>query len=203
MAKLMNELPIPSQRKGPNQDFLGGQLLVAMPSMNDPRFERSVIFMCSHSPKGAMGLIVNKPATHITFPELLVQLSIDHPQQDQEIPINMGGPVEPGRGFVLHTSEDFVSDSTLRVTPEISLTATIDVLRAIAAGKGPRNALLALGYAGWGPGQLETEILANGWLHCSVDEELLYNTDLDSKWLRAIHKIGISPHLLSGQAGHA
>jgi putative transcriptional regulator len=203
MVKFVNELPIPSRSKGPNQDFLGGQLLVAMPSMNDPRFERSVIFMCSHSPKGAMGLIVNKPANHITFPELLVQLSIDHHHKDQEIPINMGGPVETGRGFVLHTSEDFVSESTLRVTPDISLTATIDVLRAIAAGRGPRSALLALGYAGWGPGQLETEILANGWLHCPVDEEILYSADFDTKWLRAIGKLGISPHLLSGQAGHA
>jgi putative transcriptional regulator len=203
MVKAVNDLPFPSERTGASQDFLGGQLLVAMPSMNDSRFERTVIYMCSHSQKGAMGLVINRPATHITFPELLGQLSIEHARVDHEIPINMGGPVETGRGFVLHSSEDFASDSTLSVSPEISLTATIDVLRAIASGHGPRNALLALGYAGWGPGQLETEILANGWLHCAADEYLLFGANLETKWKRAIGKLGISPHLLSGEAGHA
>lgn len=203
MVRSVNELPIPAERRNGTQDFLGGQLLVAMPTMNDQRFERSVIFLCSHSENGAMGLIVNRPATNITFPELLTQLSIERTRKDAEIPVNMGGPVEPGRGFVLHSSDDFASDSTLRVTPEVSLTATIDVLRAIAAGNGPRQAMLALGYSGWGPGQLESEILANGWLHCPADEVLLYGTDLETKWTRAIGKLGFSPHLLSGDAGHA
>jgi len=203
MVRAVNDLPFPSKRNGAAQDFLGGQMLVAMPSMNDSRFERTVIFMCSHSEKGAMGLIVNRPATHITFPELLGQLSIERSSSNTELPINMGGPVETGRGFVLHSSEDFVSDSTLEVTSEISLTATIDVLRAIASGRGPRQAMLALGYAGWGPGQLEMEILANGWLHCAADDELLFGGDLDTKWVRAIGKLGFSPHLLSGEAGHA
>lgn len=203
MVRAVNDLPFPSKRNGADQDFLGGQMLVAMPSMNDSRFDRSVIFMCSHSERGAMGIVVNKPATHITFPELLGQLSIEYSRLDADLPINMGGPVETGRGFVLHSSGDFVSDSTLEVTNEISLTATIDVLRAIAAGRGPRQAMLALGYAGWGPGQLESEILANGWLHVAADDELLFGNDLDSKWTRAIGKLGFSPHLLSGEAGHA
>jgi putative transcriptional regulator len=203
MVKTMNSLPFPSQSKGATQDYLGGQMLVAMPSMADSRFERSVIFMCSHSDKGAMGFVVNKPATHITFPELLGQLNIEHTRPDHEIAINIGGPVETGRGFVLHSAGDFASESTLHVTREISLTATIDVLRAIASGQGPRQALLALGYAGWGAGQLETEILANGWLHCDADDDLLFGTKVETKWTRAISKLGFSPHLLSGQAGHA
>jgi putative transcriptional regulator len=193
---------MPSGKRG-NQDFLVGKLLVAMPSMDDPRFARTVIYLCSHSTERAMGLIINRPATHITFPELLGQLKIEPMQSDAHVPIQVGGPMETGRGFVLQSSDYFMADSTLNVGPDIGLTATLDVLRAIALGRGPSRAILALGYAGWRSGQLESEMLANGWLHCDADADLLFDQDLDSKWARAISKIGIRPHLLSGQAGHA
>jgi putative transcriptional regulator len=193
---------MPSSKRG-SQDFLVGKLLVAMPSMDDPRFARTVIYMCSHSTERAMGLIINRPATHITFPELLGQLKIDLMHGDANVPIQVGGPVETGRGFVLHSADYFMSDSTLRVDPDIGLTATLDVLRAIAAGRGPSRAILALGYASWDPGQLESEILANGWLHCDADPDLLFDQDLDTKWARAITKLGIRPQFLSTQAGHA
>ena len=201
-VRRVNEFSMPSGG-APGQDFLAGKLLVAMPSMDDPRFAKSVIFLCSHSSERAMGLIINRPATHITFPELLGQLNIEPMLRNSTVPIQVGGPVETGRGFVLHSSDYFMSDSTLRVAPDIGLTATLDVLRAIATGKGPARAILALGYAGWGPGQLESEILANGWLHVEPDTDLLFDQDLDTKWVRAIGKLGVQPHHLSGQAGHA
>jgi putative transcriptional regulator len=172
--------------------------------MDDPRFARSVIYLCSHSSERAMGLVINRPATHITFPELLGQLNIEPVlRNDLNVPIQVGGPVETGRGFVLHSSDYHMADSTLRIGADIGLTATLDVLRAIAAGKGPAKAILALGYAGWGPGQLESEILANGWLHCDADQDLLFDQDLDTKWARAISTLGFQPQHLSGQAGHA
>jgi putative transcriptional regulator len=189
--------------RGKARDFLVGKLLVAMPSMDDPRFSRTVIYMCSHTSERAMGLIINRPATHITFPELLSQLNIEPMRTNIHVPIQVGGPVETGRGFVLHSSDYHMADSTLNVGADIGLTATLDVLRAIAAGKGPSKAILALGYAGWGPGQLESEILANGWLHVEADHALLFDQDLDTKWARAISKLGFQPHHLSGQAGHA
>ena len=190
--------------RGKARDYLVGKLLVAMPSMDDPRFARTVIYLCSHTPERAMGLIINRPATHITFPELMSQLNIEPIlRNDTNVPIQVGGPVETGRGFVLHSADYFMADSTLNVGPGIGLTATLDVLRAIAAGKGPSKAVLALGYAGWGPGQLENEILANGWLHCDADPDLLFDQDLESKWARAINTLGFKPHHLSGQAGHA
>ena len=190
--------------RGRSHDFLVGKLLVAMPSMDDPRFARSVIYLCSHSSERAMGLIINRPATHITFPELLSQLNIEPILRNAaNVPIQVGGPVETGRGFVLHSSDYHMADSTLNVAADIGLTATLDVLRAIASGKGPEKAILALGYAGWGPGQLESEILANGWLHCDADPDLLFDQDLDTKWARAINTLGFQPQRLSGQAGHA
>jgi putative transcriptional regulator len=189
--------------RGGRQDFLVGKLLVAMPSMDDPRFARSVIYLCSHNSERAMGLIINRPATHITFPELLTQLNIEPMGTSVHVPIQVGGPVETGRGFVLHSADYHMSESTLKVGEDIALTATLDVLRAIAGGKGPSKAILALGYAGWEPGQLESEILANGWLHCDADPDLLFDQDLDSKWARAIGKLGFRPQHLSAQAGHA
>jgi putative transcriptional regulator len=189
--------------RGGRQDFLVGKLLVAMPSMDDPRFARSVIYLCSHTSERAMGLIINRSATHITFPELLSQLNIEPMRTSVHVPIQVGGPVETGRGFVLHSADYHMSDSTLKVGDDIALTATLDVLRAIATGKGPSKAILALGYAGWESGQLESEILANGWLHCDADPDLLFDQDLDTKWARAISKLGFQPHHLSAQAGHA
>ena len=190
--------------------FLDGQMLIAMPGMSDPRFDRSVIFMCAHSDNGAMGIIVNKRAPMISFSELLERLDI-MPQENrirlpddvQSMLVQFGGPVEPGRGFVLHTSDYFSADTSLPIDERVALTATLDILRAIAGGQGPRRSLLALGYAGWAPGQLEDEIQRNGWLSCAADEELLFGSDLDSKYVGALHKIGVDPAMLSSQAGHA
>ena len=182
--------------------FLVGQLLVAMPGMRDPRFAKTVVYMCAHSLEGAMGLVINRALESLTFGDLLEQMGITQPPAEQAINIHFGGPVETGRGFVLH-SPDYKQEGTLMVADEVSLTATVDILRAIAAGQGPRRHLLALGYAGWGPGQLDGEIRANGWLHVAADEALLFDRNLNSKWERAMTKIGIDPRMLSDAAGHA
>jgi putative transcriptional regulator len=196
------------KRKERGDGYLEGQLLIAMPIMTDKRFARSVIYMCAHSAEGAMGLIVNQRAEHISFSELLEQLgilpgNIDLERDPIEIDVHVGGPVETGRGFVLHSSDYFVADSTLPIDDGVSLTATIDILKAIAGGKGPNRAILALGYAGWRAGQLESEIQANGWLHCPADPDLLFDRDLDQKYERALSKIGIDPSHLVSDAGHA
>jgi len=182
--------------------YLMGQLLVAMPTMRDPRFTRSVIFICAHSADGAMGLVVNRLVGSLTFPDLLAQLGIDRTGAGRDIRVHFGGPVETGRGFVLH-SADYSDDGTMMIGDRVGLTASIDILRDIAAGGGPRQSLLALGYAGWGPGQLDLEIQANGWLSAPADDALLFDERLDDKWERAIGKIGINASQLSGQAGHA
>jgi putative transcriptional regulator len=182
--------------------YLTGQLLVAMPQMRDPRFARSVIYMCAHSADGAMGLVVNRRVGSITFDDLLQQLNIGPNKRNDEIRVHFGGPVEQGRGFVLHSS-DYLQTGSLRVDDQVALTATLDILKELAAGGGPRKSLLALGYAGWGPGQLDAEIQANGWLSVSSDEALVFDADLDHKWERAIGKIGIDFSQLSGEAGHA
>ena len=190
--------------------YLDGRLLVAMPVMGDPRFERSVIYLCAHSSEGAMGIMVNRPAGSIDFPELLVQLNIIEKDDQIKLPENAetmqvlrGGPVDTGRGFVLHSSDFYLDNATLTIDDKICLTATVDILKAIASGKGPKHAILALGYAGWGPGQLENEIQGNGWLHCDADPELVFGDDVEEKYTRALRKIGIDPGMLSGEAGHA
>lgn len=182
--------------------YLTGQLLLAMPGMDDPRFARSVIYICAHNADGAMGLVINRLNTAITFPELMTQLGIATRGSVPQIPIFGGGPVETGRGFVLH-SADYVQESTLVVSETIALTATVDVLSAIAEARGPRSNLIALGYAGWGPGQLEDEIHKNGWLTVEADENLVFHTDISLKWPRAIAKLGIDLTMLSTHAGHA
>ncbi len=181
--------------------YLTGQLLVAMPTMSDPRFERTVIYLCAHSKAGALGLIINRIADHISFGDLLTQLGIAGPPE-REIRVHVGGPVEQARGFVLH-SADYVRETTLVVSEEIALTASIDVLAAIASGQGPRRSLLALGYAGWDAGQLESEIQQNGWLQVSADEELLFGKNIANKWMKAIRKIGLDVSALSSESGHA
>lgn len=190
--------------------YLDGQLLVAMPSMEDARFHKSVIYLCAHSSEGAMGIVVNQRARKVTFPDLLVQLEvigeedgIHLPDAVEHVPVLKGGPVETGRGFVLHTTDFFIKDSTLPIDPGINLTATVDILRAIAKGEGPAQAVLALGYAGWSPGQLENEIQHNGWLSCPADPSFIFGDDLDGKYDRALRKIGVDPAMLSGAAGHA
>lgn len=190
--------------------FLDGQMLVAMPGMSDDRFARAVIYICAHSPDGAMGIIVNHPVQRVSFPEILVQLdvlaaddAIRLPATIEAVPVVKGGPVETGRGFVLHSDDYFIDNSTLPIDDGIALTATLDVLRAIAQGNGPQRAVLALGYAGWSPGQLESEIQANGWLNCPADVSLIFDPALEEKYDRALRKIGIDPSMLSAQAGHA
>ena len=182
--------------------YLEGQLLVAMPMMSDPRFARSVIYLCAHSGDGAMGLVVNKILESLGFPELLKQLSVEAESIDERIQLHFGGPVEAARGFVLH-SADYTHEATMRVDERFALTATIDVLKAMAEGRGPRRSLLALGYAGWAPGQLESEIQGNGWLTVPADEELVFGDDQSSKWERAVGRLGIDPGKLSGVAGRA
>src|ERR1700736_2050843 len=193
-----------------DRGYLDGQLLIAMPVMGDPRFERSVIYLCAHSSEGAMGIIVNRPAGSIDFPELLVQLDIIKkadqiklPEEAETMKVLKGGPVDTGRGFVLHSSDFFIKDATLRIDDDVCLTATVDILKAIARGATPKHAILALGYAGWAPGQLENEIQGNGWLHCDADQDLIFGGDVEEKYARALRKIGIDPGMLSNDAGHA
>ena len=182
---------------------LAGQLLVAMPQMTDPRFARSVVYICAHSEdEGAMGLVVNKLLASLTMDELFSHLKLMPGTLGQARPVHFGGPVEPGRGFVLHTA-DYREEATLVVGDEFAVTATLDILKAIGKGEGPRRNLLALGYAGWAPGQLDAEIQANGWLCVSADSDLVFDDDLDAKWRRALAKLGIDLTLLSTEAGHA
>jgi putative transcriptional regulator len=195
---------------GPRRGYLDGQMLIAMPSMGDDRFSRSVIYICAHSSDGAMGIVVNQPAANISFADLLVKLDvipatdlIRLPSSAGGVKVLKGGPVETERGFVLHSNDFFIENSTLPIDDGICLTATLDILKAIARGNGPANAVLALGYAGWAPGQLESEIHQNGWLHCTADSELVFGKDNDGKYHKALKKIGVEIGMLSGEAGHA
>lgn len=189
---------------------LEGQMLIAMPSIGDQRFSRSLIYLCAHSDEGAMGIVVNRRSRSLKFIELLVQLevigeedTIRLPPGAGGVPVMRGGPVETGRGFVLHSPDYHSSSATLAIDPDISLTATVDILRAMAHGEGPRRAILALGYAGWAGGQLEQEIQQNGWLTCPADESLIFDEDHASKYDRALRKLGVDPASLVSDAGHA
>lgn len=184
------------------QGWLTGQLLVAMPSMQDKRFTRTVICMCAHSDDGAMGLVLNRPLPKLQFDDLLKQLGVSPVPSARSIRMLAGGPVENGRGFVLHSGE-WATDGTLPVNRETRLTASIEVLKAIAAGEGPRDCVLALGYAGWGPGQIEDEIAANAWLTVPADPVLLYGTDPDKAWGEALARLKVNPLALSSVAGRA
>ena len=181
---------------------LRGKLLLAMPNMGDPRFERAVICMCEHSEEGAMGIVINQPATHIEFPELMEQLNIPIPSNPADIGVFTGGPVEPNRGFVLH-SADYTQDSSLVISEILAITATVEILRALAASEGPGNSLLALGYAGWEPGQLEAEMLANTWLNVPASPEMVFDTPFTERWSHAADSLGIDISRISSDAGHA
>lgn len=182
--------------------FLTGHLLIAMPSMSDPRFAQSVIYLCAHTLEGAMGLVLNRPVAKPSFEELLRQLKVGPIPPVRQIRMYAGGPVENGRGFVLHTA-DWTGDGSLRVDDTVALTASLDVLKVIAEGSGPRECLLALGYAGWGPGQLDREIQENAWLSVPSDEALVFGGGHDTQWRRALAKLNVDPLLLSPAAGHA
>ncbi|MGB6754394.1 MAG: YqgE/AlgH family protein [Xanthobacteraceae bacterium] len=204
------KLPRAKSQTSRRRGFLDGQMLIAMPAMLDDRFARSVIYVCAHSSEGAMGVVVNHPAPNINFSDLLVKLNvipsadaIRLPTRTGVVKLMRGGPVETERGFVLHSADFFIENSTLPIDDGIGLTATIDILKAIARGDGPESAILALGYAGWAPGQLENEIQGNGWLHCAADSDLIFGTDIGGKYEMALKKIGIDPGMLSSEAGHA
>jgi putative transcriptional regulator len=182
--------------------YLAGKLLIAMPGMRDERFAKSVIYLCAHSSEGAMGLVVNRHQQQLTMRELLGQLSIEATPAFVDRRVHFGGPVETSRGFLLHTA-DRVEESSMRVDDEVAMTSTVDILKAMARGESPRHAMLALGYAGWGAGQLDQELQQNAWLHVEADEALLFDDDVDTKWERAFHKIGIDHRMLSMQTGHA
>lgn len=182
--------------------YLTGQLLIAMPAMADPRFTHSVIYMCAHTPDGAMGLVLNRPIVKPTFDDLLKQLQVAPLPPVRQIKLCAGGPVENARGFVLHTN-DWTGEGSLQVDKTMALTASLDVLKVIAEGGGPRECVLALGYAGWGPGQLDEEFQQNAWLSAPADETLLFDDGHDTKWRRALAKLHIDPLLLSHTAGHA
>lgn len=180
-------------------DFLDGQILIAMPGMRDPRFHRTLVYLCAHSEDGAMGLIVNKPAETLVLRDLFGRLGIEIEGRTGDQAVRFGGPVETGRGFVLHSADYHAEDATMRVDRDTSMTATVDILHAIAEEEGPAQAVVALGYAGWSPGQLEAEIQRNGWLYCPPDPVLLYGTENDDKWDQAMAMIGVDPsHLASG-----
>ncbi len=185
-----------------NDNHLAGMLLVAMPGMPDPRFDRSVIFLCAHSSEGAMGIIVNQLAENVAFNSIIEQLGIEPTPDAAGLKVHVGGPVESSRGFVLH-SADYVHENTLMIDEGFALTATVDVLRAIAGGGGPRQKVFALGYAGWAPGQLDAEIQKNGWLVTPPDQSVVFELDDGEKWAGALRKIGVDPSLLSSTAGHA
>jgi putative transcriptional regulator len=204
------KLPRNATEQTSARGYLDGQMLIAMPAMNDERFARTLIYVCAHSSEGAMGIVVNQPAGNIKFPDLLVQLEvipaterIELPTKAEDVKVLKGGPVETGRGFVLHSADYFIENSTLPIDEGICLTATLDILKAIARGNGPASAILALGYAGWAPGQLEHEIQENGWLHCAADSELIFGSDINGKYQKALRKIGIDLGMLSSEAGHA
>ena len=182
---------------------LTGQLLIAMPGMGDTRFEHAVVLICAHSEEGAMGLIINKPTEDVALADLLEQVKITPVEGAPELGVHFGGPVETGRGFVLHGRDYRSALNTLDVSGRFGLTATLDVLEDLAAGEGPKNAIVALGYSGWGPGQLEDEISHNGWLTCAASSELVFTKADDAKWEAALHSIGVEALLLSADAGHA
>jgi len=199
-----------SSGKSSGRGYLDGQFLIAMPTIQEGPFARTVVYICAHSAEGAMGITINQLAKQITFRDLLVQLDIIPEGPEIRLPgpagrmqVHRGGPVETGRGFVLHSSEYFIENSTLPIDERVSLTATLEILKAIAAGNGPQSAMLALGYAGWSPGQLDEEIQANGWLHCPALPELIFDRNLDTKYGRALSLMGVDPVRLSGEAGHA
>lgn len=191
-----------NNRMNQHEGYLSGQLLIAMPGMPDTRFSKSVIFMCSHNENGAMGLIVNQIIESVNFSDLLTAMNIETSHLEPGRYVHFGGPVEAERGFVLH-STDYDCEETMQIEDSVSLTATVDILRLIATGTGPKNSLFALGYAGWGPGQLDAEIQGNGWMFGAADSEILFGRNCSEKWTLAASRMGIDLTLLSSEGGTA
>jgi len=183
-------------------NYLTGKLLVAMPYIMDVRFAQAVIYVCGHDEKGVMGIMINRPLHTLMFSDLLQQLDIDYPENYVDIPMHQGGPMEIGRGFVLHTS-DYVTEATVIMPSGLALTATLDILRAISVGEGPHQAILALGYVGWQAGQLEKEYQSNFWISVDATPELVFNLNLEDKWRLSMASLGIDPKVLSLEAGHS
>lgn len=196
--KIVEKMTIPDGNDSPFKN----SLLVAMPSLQDGSFRKSVIYLCAHSDEGAMGIVINQSLPNVAFGDLLSQLNLPRSELVVDPVIHFGGPVDMERGFVLH-STDFIRAETVRINDGLCMTGTIDILSAMAEGRGPKRALFALGYAGWGPGQLEAEIKANSWLVMPVDDDLLFGADLDGKWEKAMLRLGIRASSLSSEAGHA
>lgn len=192
-----------SDSPSPPPGFLCGKLLIASPGIGDPRFDRSVILMCDHSTEHAMGIVLNKRVEGLRLPEVFEQLGVETTDETIDRPVLLGGPVERQRGFVLHTNDFQTADSTLAVTGEIGLSSTKDALDAMASSTPPRCSLLALGYAGWGSGQLEDELAANAWLVADADETLVFSPDIEGKWENALGILGVTPEHLSGASGNA
>lgn len=200
---------VPSLKANDDRGFLDGQFLVAMPGMADERFSRSVIYICAHTSEGTMGLVLNQRAPQVKLPQILVQLGvlpegkpIVLPTKARQVNVLRGGPVETGRGFVLHSADFYVESATMPVDEGLCLTTTIDVLKAIARGDGPDRALLALGYAGWEAGQIENEIRENAWLSCPADPEIIFDDGIETKYERVMKILGVDPAMLSSTAGH-
>jgi putative transcriptional regulator len=185
-----------------SRGFLTGKLLIAMPYLPDPRFNQSVIYVCGHDETGAMGLVVNKPLYTVTFKELIEQMNLPAHNDMPDFPIHYGGPVEIGRGFVLHTI-DYLTETSVIINGEFALTATLEVLRAMSSGRGPKNTILALGYVGWDEQQLEKEIQENGWIVIEPTPELVFSDDFDDMWRSAMLSIGVDPNNITLDAGHA
>ncbi len=185
------------------QDGLSGKMLIAMPSMGDPRFEKTLIFMCAHADDGALGLVVNRRVEEVSQSDLFDKLDLHTAPDAETRHVHYGGPVETGRGFVLHSADYHIDEATLEVDDKVSMTATVDILKALAAGEGPRNAMIALGYAGWGGGQLEGELQRNGWLTCDSDDDLIFGVNDEGKWEAALAKLGVNPTWLSTEGGSA
>ncbi|MET0605078.1 MAG: YqgE/AlgH family protein [Beijerinckiaceae bacterium] len=203
-------MKLPSLKSQGDRGYLDGQFLVAMPGMTDDRFARSIVYMCAHTSEGSMGIVLNHRAPQLNLPELLVQLGvvpegkgIELPTKAQRMNVLRGGPVETGRGFVLHSADFYVESATMPVDDGLCLTTTIDILKAIARGDGPDRAVLALGYAGWSAGQIEHEIKENAWLSCPADAEIIFDNGIETKYDRVMRSIGIDPAMLSSTAGRA
>lgn len=186
-----------------SDDSMAGQVLVAMPGVGDPHFTRSVVYLCAHSAEGAMGLIVNRPLPEAHLTGFLQSLNLEPRASFDGDVLHNGGPVQPERGFVLHSADVSCGEDTLLINDDFAMTASIEMLRLVAQGKGPSRFLVALGYAGWGPGQLEAEVLANGWLSVTPEPKLIHDAQSESKWSRALNLLGVDPQALSGAAGHA